>query len=187
MIDKNFMHKAIFTALKNRSSDAITYSMDRLKLPRYKIIKGEFVSQDHDFLVAKEILRVFHDEALESLIELYRKSDPVTKSNILAVLAKMTGGNAIRNLLIQALEDKTFCEEEDDEMMEDPLRICDVAYNQLVLRYMMKNVLRTIGPVYKIKVRDYHIDRLKESLPTLPFPGSKISPKTHIKRTHIKK
>ena len=26
------------------------------------------------------------------------------------------------------------------------MRICDLAYNQLVLRYRIKNVLRTIGP-----------------------------------------
>ena len=44
------------------------------------------------------------------------------------------------------------------------MRICDVAYNQLVLRYRIKNVLRTIGPIYRPENRDYHISVLKGRL-----------------------
>ena len=43
----------------------------------------------------------------------------------------------------------------------NPLRVCDVAYNLIVLHYGIQNVLRTIGTVHRIEVRDYHIDKLK--------------------------
>lgn len=44
------------------------------------------------------------------------------------------------------------------------MRICDLAYNQLVLRYRLKNVLRTIGPVHRIETQDSHIEILKGKL-----------------------
>ena len=50
------------------------------------------------------------------------------------------------------------------ETVGEPLRICDVAYNQLVLRYNVKGVLRVIGTIHKIDVRNYHIEKLKALL-----------------------
>ena len=57
--------------------------------------------------------------------------------------------------------DKSVCEEKLPESVGDPLRVCDVAYNQIVLHFEIQNVLRTIGTVHRIEVRDYHIDKLK--------------------------
>lgn len=163
IINGKLLNKAIFVAFNNSKKEAVAYAMRHLSGPR-QIVEGERVSRNYDFDVAKKILRMFPDEAVDSLLEVYNSSDPVTKSNIICVLGKMAGGQAIRNLLIEALDDKTFCEEEHPEMIGEPLRICDEAYNQLVLRYSITNVLRTIGNVHRIEIRDYHIDELKGRL-----------------------
>ncbi len=41
----------------------------------------------------------------------------------------------VRSILTNALDDKQFCEEELPDSMGDPLRVCDVAYNQIVLHF----------------------------------------------------
>jgi len=90
--------------------------------------------------------------------------DTVARSNVISVLGRMAGGQRVRDLLISALDDTTFCVSEYPERTGQLLRICDLAYNQLVLRYMVKDVLRTIGTVHSIEVRDYHINVLKSLL-----------------------
>ena len=164
LINEDLLHKAIFTAFKYRSKEAIDFAINYLKLHVKEIIDGKLVSRVDDFHVAKKILHVFPDEAVDSLLELYSTGDAVIKGNVIRVSGKMAGGQAIKSLLIEALEDKTFCEERYPEMSGEPLRICDVAYNQIVLRYMIKNVLRTIGTAHRIEIRDYHINILKSSL-----------------------
>ncbi len=76
----------------------------------------------------------------------------------------MAGGDVIRLLLIEALDDDTSCEDRLPETVGEPLRICDVAYNQLVLRYNIKGVLRTIGTVHNLEAREYHIQKLMDLL-----------------------
>ena len=88
----------------------------------------------------------------------------MTKANIIRVSGGVSGGPEIRQLLIQALSDTTFCEEETPDSVGERMRICDVAYNQLVLRYGIRNVLRTISPAHRINNRDYHISILKGML-----------------------
>lgn len=118
--------------------------------------------QTRDLYVAKKILQVFPEEAVNDLQDLYRMGDPITRRNVLYAAGKMAGGQAVQNMLIEALDDKSFSEESDPEMIGEPLRICDAAYNQLVLRYRIRNVLRAIGNAHRIEVRDYHIDILKD-------------------------
>lgn len=164
LVNKDLLNKAVFAAFKNRRKKAIGFAMDYLKSPVVEIIEGKPVSRGVDFYVAKKILQVFPDEALDSLLKLYSNSNNVTRGNIVRILGKLAGGEVVRNVLIEALDDKSFCEEEYPEMIGEPLRICDIAYNQLVLRYKIKNVLRTIGSAYRIEVREHHIDMLKSRL-----------------------
>jgi hypothetical protein len=76
----------------------------------------------------------------------------------------MAGGQSIRELLIDALDDEAFCEDTDPESIGKPLRICDVAYNQLVIRYKIKKVQRVIGSIHAIDMRNQHIRILKDIL-----------------------
>ena len=163
-VNEDLLHKAIFSTFKYRRKEAIDFGINYLKLPVREIIDGKLVSRGDDFYVAKKILHVFPDGAVDSLLDLYSTGDAVAKGNVIRVAGKMAGGQAIRSLLIEALDDKSFCEERYPEMLGEPLRICDVAYNQIVLRYMIRNVLRTIGTAHRIEIRDYHINILKSSL-----------------------
>jgi hypothetical protein len=166
LTNEPLLHKTIFTAFDHRKADAIALSIQTIRQPIFKVTDGTTVSRADDFYVAKNVLHVFPNEAFSSLRELYGKTDPVTKGNIVRVFGQMAGGEKIRNLLIDALDDKMFCEEEHPETSGEPLRICDVAYNQLVLRYRIENVARTIGSAHELEIRNYHIDVLKEMLST---------------------
>lgn len=162
--DNDLLHRAIFTSFRYRKNAAIDYSLQYLERPSVQFENDMPVSRANELYVAKKVFEVFPSEAADTLLELYDSSGPVTRGNVVRVSGKLAGGDAIRNLLINALNDKAFCENEHPEMTEKPLRVCDVAYNQLVLRYSIKNVLRTIGPIYNIEIRDYHIDILKNLL-----------------------
>ncbi len=75
---------------------------------------------------------------------------------------------AAEDILIEALNDKSIgSDEETGETDGEPMRVCDLAYNQLVLRNEITGVLRTLGPIHRIEVRDYHIEILKSKLKPL--------------------
>lgn len=163
-LHEDLSHKAIFKAFRHRRSEGIALALNRVKSPPKSMIEGKMVTRADDFVLAKRILEVFPEESVKRLLEIYRQGDAVTRGNIVRASGNIAGGDPVKDLLVRALDDKTFCEEESHEAVGEPLRVCDVAYNQLVLRYGMKNVLRTIGPVHRIEVRDYHIDILKGRL-----------------------
>lgn len=158
-INETFLNKAAYLAFQNRRQEAVAYAMKHLTGPRLIPERGS-VSRNHDFALAANIVQMFPGEAVDGLLELYDRSDPVTKGNLIFVFGKMSGDQAVENLLIEALDDKAVCEEQEPDIGE-PLRVCDVAYNQLVLRYRIQDVLRSVGSSYDIETRDYHIDILK--------------------------
>lgn len=166
LVDKDLMNRAIFLSFKDRKKDALTYAIEYLKKPRREIIDGEAVDRASGLYVARKVLQIFPDESLDSLLDLYEHSDPAIRANVIVALGGMEGDPVVRILLVEALDDKAIFYEEDPEeyysQMEGiPLRVCDEAYNQLVLRYEVKNVLRTIGNAHAIEDRDYQIEVLK--------------------------
>jgi hypothetical protein len=162
LVDEDLLHRAIFVAFRYRHIKAIEHALQSLRLPRVQIVDGKSVSRARDLYLAKKTLEVFPDKAVNKLLYLYETSGPVMRGNVIRVSGKLAGGEAIKNLFIEALDDKAFCETKHPEITGKPLRICDVAYNQLVLRYRIKKVLRTLGPLHAIEVRNYHIDVLKD-------------------------
>jgi hypothetical protein len=169
--NSDLIHKAVFTAFEKREKKVINYAINFLKMPRIESIDGRIVSRSEDLYIAKNIFEVFPEQSVDELLRLYGNSDPSTKGNIIYAVGKMAGGQAIRNLLIEALDDRTYYDDEEtypEGLSGPPLRICDLAYNQLVLRYRIRNVLRAIGHAYRIDVRDYHINVLKDKLALLP-------------------
>jgi hypothetical protein len=165
--DQDLLQKAIFKTFEHRKAKGIALALNSLKLPVMEIKNGKLVDRTADFYVAKKTLEVFPDESVNKLLELYKRGDAIMKGNIIRASGKIEGGKRIKNLLIRELDDKTVCEKEYPEMEGIPLRICDEAYNQLVLRYKIRDVLRTIGNAYTIEDRDYHIGVLKEKLASL--------------------
>jgi hypothetical protein len=161
------LQRSIYKVFGNRKKEAVDLALQKLKSPVIKTIDGKIVSRHADFYVAKKILEVFPDKAAERLPGLYSRGDVTTRINVLNASGRIAGEGAIRKMLLKALDDRTFSDEDQEEVAGMPLRICDAAYNQIVLRYKIKNVLRTIGTVHAIEVRDYHIEVLKYKLKEL--------------------
>lgn len=159
--DGALLHKAIFATFENKKKEAIDLAMGRLKLRPTEMVDGKVVRRTVDLYLAKKILGVFSDEAVGGLLKLYKDGDAVTRGNIIRIGGELADNAAMRSLLISAMEDKTSIEDKDPELTGEPLRICDLAYNQLVLKYKIKDVLRTIGTGHGIETRDYHINALK--------------------------
>jgi len=163
LLDEDLLNKAIYKTFHQRKQEGIALSLQSLSLPEKEIINGRKVHRAKDIYLARKIAEVFPDESAPVLVDLYGKGDATTKGNVVRVSGRMEGKIA-RNLLMKALDDKTFSGPEDPGVDGPPMRICDLAYNQLVLRYRIRNVLRTIGPIDRIENRDYHINILKGRL-----------------------
>jgi hypothetical protein len=160
-VNRDLTYKAIYVAYTDRRAEAISLAQGYLMSPLIEYVDGRQVSMVRNFNVAKKIFEVFPDEATPILITLYNRSDEITRGNIIRASGGISGGQAIKNMLVKALDDKSFAEEETPDMSGEPLRVCDMAYNQIVLRHGVRNVLRTISPAHKIEMRDYHINVLK--------------------------
>lgn len=161
--EDDYISKTIYESFKNRRSEGIALSLQNLTLPERENANGKEVHRTRDLYIGKKIFEVFPEESIPKLLKLYETGDATTRGNVIRVSGSIVGPE-ITALLVNALDDKTFCEPEDPEIDGRPMRICDVAYNQLVLRYRIRNVLRTIGPIYRLENRDYHIAVLKGRL-----------------------
>jgi len=162
-MNRSYMDIGILTALDDKRTEAVAFALDSLRNPKTVQIEGETVLQASDFVLAREILRLFSEESLPELIRLYNSGDPFLKRNILLVLGGMSGEGIVRSRLIAALDDQSFWQDEEG-VVGVPLRVCDTAYNQLVLRYGIKNTPRKLGTAHSLETRDYHIDRLRNAL-----------------------
>ncbi len=161
LVDEDLLNRAVFVAFQKRDSEAIEYALQYLQAPYTQTVNGRLVSRASELYVAKKIFVVFPDKATNQLINLYRNDDPVVRGNVIRVCGEVAGGKEIKNLLVAALDDKAVCEQEDLETGGSPLRVCDVAYNQLVLRYGIKKVQRTLGLAHGTDTRDDNIHSLK--------------------------
>ena len=163
LVEEDLLNKAIYKTFSHRKEEGIALSLQKLSLPEKEFINGRKVHRTRDIYLARKIAEVFPDESVPILLDLYRSGDATTKGNVIRVSGRLAGETA-RNLLIRALDEKTYSDTEDPEVDGPPMRICDLAYNQLVLRYRIRNILRTIGPGDRIENRDYHINNLKGRL-----------------------
>lgn len=154
-------YKAIYRAFHYRKAEILDFTQMYLMLPLKGVVSGENETREKDFLLSKRIFETFPEEAAPVLRVLYNNGDAVTRGNTIRAAGKVAGGQEIKHLLIEALDDVASYGELAPDDMGEPLRVCDMAYNQLVLRYSIRNVHRTIGPGNIIEVRDQLIDMLK--------------------------
>jgi hypothetical protein len=161
MINRDLTYKAIYIAYTNRRAEAISLAQRYLMLPLIEVVEGRRVTRVRDFNIAKKIFEVFPDEATPVIVKLYNSSNDIARGNIIRASGEVAGGPPIKDMLIKALDDKSFAEEVTPELLGEPLRICDIAYNQIVLRYGVRNVLRTISSSHRVETRDYQIQVLK--------------------------
>ena len=163
-VNEELLHEAVVTAFEHRRTKAIAYCLNHVRLLKRETIDKKLQNRHADFYVAKKIFQAFPTNAVNPLLKLYENEDVVTKGNVIRAIGGLAILPPVKKMLIEALDDKSFCEEEYPEMLGEPLRICDVAYNQLVLQYKVKNVLRTLSTAHRIEVRNYHINILKSHL-----------------------
>lgn len=135
-----------------------------INTPSIDIVDGVRVKRMKDFHIAKKILHQFPEISCEQLLLFYYCGSPSTKANVILAAGGLADQQQIYDMLINALDDKTVCENDKSEFDGEPLRICDLAYNQLVLNLQITGVLRTIRTDQNIDQRDYHIDMLKKQL-----------------------
>lgn len=163
IIDVDYLNKAILKTFGQRKMEGINLAMYYISLPQKEIKNGKLIDRTDEHFIAKNILNLFPELSINKLLQLYKNSDPIVKGNIIRASGKIDKKD-IEKLLVSALNDKTFCETSNPEIIGFPLRVCDEAYNQLILRYGFKDVLRVIGNDLTIEDRDYHINILKNKL-----------------------
>jgi hypothetical protein len=154
----------VLAAFQDRQPAAIALALRQMALPLIERTEGHRLSKIRGLIAARRILEAFPEAAIPPLLEAYEKADLMTKGNIIRASGKISRGPEIKNLLLRALADQSFCDKEDWQTTGTPLRLCDLAYNELVLHYGVKGVLRTISSPYTIDTRDYHIGVLKAKL-----------------------
>lgn len=155
------LSQGIYAAYNNRKDAAIRHAINVIRKPVIEVYENEVINRGKDFYVAKNILNIFSNESLDYLIQEYENSrNNILKVNIIRVLGGIKGENITEVILRQALEDKSFYNISLPETVGKPLRVCDEAYNQLILRYITKGTLRTIGNSHSLEIRDYHINLL---------------------------
>ena len=147
-------------AFGQRKKQSVDFALEIIRLPVREKIEDKEINRFADFQVAKSILQVFPNVAVQPLLNLYTDGEPTTKVNIIRASGKIDH-RRIDALLIEALDDTTFLEEVDPEVVGEPLRICDEAYNQIVLHFRIKNLPRTIGNATSIEDRDSYIKALQ--------------------------
>lgn len=153
--EENYMNKAVYIAFSGRRSEAVQHALGYIRSTQ--ILTSAEGSKN--LYIAKKTCQIFPDEALETLLDLYYSGASKIRRNVIYVIGEMRGGG-IKGVLIDALDDTASCGDVLPESVGEPLRVCDVAYNQLVLRYHVKGVMRSIGTIHKIEVRDYNIEKL---------------------------
>ncbi len=157
--EEAYLNKAIYMAFNRRVAQAVEFALGHVRSTEPQ----QNPTSPEELYIAKKTLQIFQDQALKSLLDLYSSGKPKTRKNVIEALGQMEGESA-REVLIDALDDPSFCEDQQPESVGEPLRICDAAYNQLVIRYKIKNVPRVIGSVHTIDMRNHHIRILKDKL-----------------------
>jgi hypothetical protein len=159
------MNDEIVKEFRGRERQAIESAVNNLRSARFPVINGRKSDRSMDMIVAKKIFQSFPNESMELLKREYESGNALIRGNIIEMIGKIDQETEVRPLLIEALNDQTPCEPIYPDMPEAvPLRVCDKAYNQTVLRYGFRDVLRTISTMHSIEARDHHIQTLKNRI-----------------------
>lgn len=161
LTDRVLSRQAVESALGHRRSEAIDMAADILEEPLIEVIDGQWVDRSREFAVARLVIEAFPGEAAPALVSLYRAGDGITRGNIVRVAGGIDGGPSIESMLRHALDDRSAAEEASPDQSGEPMRVCDLAYNQIVHRNNIRKLLRTISPNHNIATRDHHIEVLR--------------------------
>lgn len=163
--DDDLMIDAIAGSLGNKEEQAVNEAIERIRtFNRKRFDPAAARYRPRKFYSAKKVVNFFADVSADKLIKLCDDKDPFVRGNAVNAAGELSDIPPVKNRLIKALDDKSASEEQTPETFGWPLRVCDMAYNQLVLYENIENVLRAIGTGLAIEDRNYHIDILKQKL-----------------------
>lgn len=162
--DEELAQNAVVGAFGHRKAEGIALALKQVTSSVTETSPARAESRARDFVVARRILAAFPDQSVPCVLELYARGNAATKGNVVRAVGRVAGDDRVPRFLHAALTDKSVCEDLSPEEMGQPLRVCDLAYNQLVLCLAVKGVLRTISPAHSVAVRDHHIAVLKARL-----------------------
>jgi hypothetical protein len=164
--DENLMNNAISSSLEDKEQTAVDEAINRIKTDELKRTDPNSYRKARNFYVARKVANYFADVSANKLVDLYKDKDPYVRGRAVKSAGELSDISSVKTMLTKALDDKSNSEDKDAEMEGQPLRVCDVAYNQMVLNENVTGVLRTIGNGLAIEDRDYHIGILKDKLKT---------------------
>jgi hypothetical protein len=164
--DEELSRAQVLAAFADRKTEAIELALAQVSTPLIERTDEGRQSHIRSLIAARRILEAFPADAVPALVKLYARTNGITRGNIVRVCLRI-GGEPIRNLLLNALADQTPCQGEDWNSGGEPMRVCDEAYNEIVLRYRLNGVLRTLSPAHSIETRQYHLAVLKTKLQTI--------------------
>jgi hypothetical protein len=160
--DEDLMNIAISTTLEDKQDQAVDEAINRIKTDEMNKADANSYHKATNFYVARHVVNYFADVSANRIVNLYNDKDPHVRGRAVKAGGELSDNKSVKNMLVKALNDKSDSEDNIAEMEGNPLRVCDVAYNQLVLNEDVTGVLRTIGTGLPISDRDYHIDILKQ-------------------------
>jgi PKD repeat protein len=159
--------QAISQVYGKSKDKAIGIALAKINTPATTVVEGKTIKSTRDFRIAKKILEQFPEDASGRLLGMYSTGSVSTKANVILASGGLAGRPEIYAMLVKALDDKTATLDADPDTASNPMRICDLAYNQLALKLRMPDILRVIRPDESVAERDYHINILKERLQTV--------------------
>ncbi|MEN6386379.1 MAG: hypothetical protein ABFD79_14440 [Phycisphaerales bacterium] len=162
--DDEIMNNAISSSLEDKEDQAVDEAINRIKNTEINRSDPNAYRKARNFYVSRKVVNYFADVSANRLVSLYNDRDPFVRGRVIATAGDLSDIKPVKSMLLKALNDKSSSEEKDAEMVGEPLRVCDVAYNQLVLNENVQGVLRTIGTGLAIEDRDYHINILKKKI-----------------------
>jgi|GEM_PF-382130 len=153
-------------AFEGKKDEAISRAIESLRYPEGFSANGNTSLEGGGILLARGLFEAFSGEAVDPVLRAYEGGTITLRGNLLLSAGRLLHDDRrVKELLLSALLDHRFAEEAEDEAEEGtPMRLCDLAYNQIVLHLEIPGVLRTLGPIHSLETRDDHIGILKGEL-----------------------
>lgn len=128
----------------------------KLRHPTTDVVSGRVIDRTREVFMARQVLKAMGEPALQRLLELSAAEDPFFKRNILYALSDFDRQEAI-DILVTALDDRSQCKKVTPETFRRPLRVCDEAYNLLVLKLSPPGLRAPLGQVHTLDQRDERV------------------------------
>jgi hypothetical protein len=159
--EPELMEAAVLELYSLESAEAVETALASLGRPFARMEDGIVRVRSGEVYVAKKVLEAFPEVSTGRLVEAYAAADPEVRGNLLRAIGRLADQKPIHDLLLTALDDTTPAEPEEIQELGLPMRLCDLAYNQLMLEHRFRGIPRTLGSSHSLTARDLSIQEMK--------------------------